>query len=135
MHTAGMPSLLAHCRLALSRHRGFRVLWVLTVLGLLLGGMPRWEMHQHEIADHDHGHHHLASADDAAEVLVQIDDIDDKTDAVLTHLHAMPSLSIALIDASLPVLRALIHPAPAVATVVLTAPAERWPPPYRPPIA
>lgn len=131
MHTDAMSSLLAQCRYALPRHRGIRAFWVLTVLGLLIASAPRWELHQHEISDHDHAHVGLAN-DNHHDVIVYSD---TDGDVVATHFHSSPALSVALIEAVMPSLDRVSSSAHAFASPESTPVASCWPPPHRPPIA
>ncbi len=126
-----MSSLLAQCRYMLSRHRGIRALWVLTVLGLLFASAPHWELHQHVIDDHDHlraglphDHHHD---------VIAYSDTDG--DVAVTHFHSSPVFSVALIEAILPSLDRVSSSADAFASPESTPVASCWPPPHRPPIA
>lgn len=123
--------LLRQCRFALSRHRGIRALWVLTVLGMLFASVPRWELHQHSVVDQDH--EHAGSAHDHHRDVVAY--TDDEGDLAVAHFHASPAFSVAFIQASLPSLDRLSSSADAFAPPELTPVVSCWPPPHRPPIA
>jgi hypothetical protein len=126
-----MTSLLTRCRYMLSRHRGLRVLWALTVLGLLVATVPRWELHQHVVVDHDHDH--VGLPHDHHHDLMSYSDTEGG--AAVTHLHSAPAFSIALIQAVMPSLDRLSSSADAFASPESTPVASCWPPPHRPPIA
>lgn len=126
-----MQSVLSCCRYMLARHRGLRVLWALTVLGLLLATAPRWEVHQHALIDHHHAHVDVAH-DHHHDV---IDNTDADDNGAITHFHSTPSFSIALIEACLPSLERVFSKADAFTSPEANPQASCWPPPHRPPIA
>jgi hypothetical protein len=130
MHTGAMKSLFAQCRYMLARSRGFRALWVLTMLGLMVASVPRWELHQHVVVsidhgvaaqEHDHRHGGIAYTDADGGVL-------------LTHLHSAPAFSVAFIQSVLPSLERQASSADEVVPRGLAELANCWPPPHRPPI-
>jgi len=125
-----MFSPLAQCRYS-SRHRGIRALWLFTLLGLLFAGVPRWEMHQHALVDHDHAH--AGMTHDHHHDVVDYSDIDDGFS--VKHFHSTPSFSIAFIEAALPSLKRVASGTDAFASPASTPVASCWPPPHRPPIA
>lgn len=115
----------------LARHRGLRVLWALTVMGLLLVTAPRWELHQHALIERDHAH--VESAHDRHHDVIDYADTDDSV--AVTHFHSTPSFSIALIEVDLPSLERVSSKADAFASAESNPVASCWPPPHRPPIA
>lgn len=106
--------------------------WVM--FGLILGGMPRWQTHHHVLTDHDHRHaaaiedHHAVAPDDR-----EADAAGD--DAAVTHLHALVPLPLATHDLDLSTTVLAIAERPVFPTPPASTPAQRWPPPHRPPIA
>lgn len=120
----------------MTRNRGLRVFWLLTLVGLLFLGVPRWEMHSHTLADHDHAphaHHVTANAHDA----VTRDDSDaqsDVRDESILHFHGLIAPVLALADEVLPAIDGLAPSTPDFSDATAFAPARRWPPPHRPPI-
>ena len=134
MHTPRMPSVLSHCRTAMTRNRGLRVFWLLALVGLLFSGVPRWEVHRHTLADHDHAHHVTADAHDAVTPDAS-DAPSDLSDESTLHFHALLSPVLALADLALPAVEGLAPSTPVFSDASAFAPAQRWPPPHRPPIA
>jgi len=127
-----MITLFARLHVASAPQRGFRLLWLAVLFGLVVGGIPRWEVHQHELAGHAHfyGHHHASiSADGDATQAVSPD-----SDTSVTHGHATPSIPVVLIEPELPVFDGLARRVPDFPATDLLAPACCWPPPFRPPI-
>lgn len=125
-----MTSPLAQCRHTMSRHRGIRALWLLTILGLLIASVPRWEMHQHALVDHDNAHTGLAR--DHHHDVTDYTDTDDGI--AVTHFHSVPSFSIALTEVGIPSLERVASRDDAFASPDSNPVASCWPPPHRPPI-
>lgn len=138
--SAGLPrayfvamAILAYCRGSITHYRAINAMWVLTMLGLIFAGVPRWEVHQHaEADDHhafepfSHAHHSDSRESDATR------DVDDGMTP--THCHAASSIAVAIFQIGLPALdptpsRSDIFPEP---ETVLAA--NAGPPPQRPPI-
>ena len=134
MHTWSMPAVLSRCRTALTRHRGLRVFWLLTLLGLLCSGVPRWEVHSHALADHDPAHHVTGHAHDA--IAAEPSGVPSEVlDESILHVHGLLAPALALADVAIPM---AVGPAPSMpdfSDTTTVAPALRWPPPHRPPIA
>ena len=133
-HT-GIMNILAACpNLAWIRRSPTRLLWVVALLGLVLGSIPRWEMHQHVPESHRlaHGHDHPSP---------HHDDIDDlpsgvpAADATGTHGHEMPTISVVLFESESSQPHLFRPPAIDLSASESSAPSRCWPPPYRPPIA
>lgn len=118
---------LSHCRRWLLRsRRALTVLWLLAGI-LVVGGVPRWEVHAHAWDQHDAAHD---AGGHAADPLPQ-----SSADGVVTHAHLTPAMAATL-------------PAVMVARL-LNLPPDRWPgaavpepplsgvvlPLHRPPIA
>ena len=134
MHNSRMPTVLSHRRTALTRSRGLRVFWLLTLVGLLFSGVPRWEMHSHSVTEHDHVHHGIADVQDAV-AQDESNPQEDVGDESNLHLHGLLSPVSALADVVLPAMVGLAPSTPVFSDPTAFAPARRWPPPHRPPIA
>lgn len=120
---------LARCRYLLSRRSWLRGAWVLLATALIVGGLPRWEMHTHGAAEHGHTH------DDAHAAHDQPGSPANDQDGAVPHVHeaTAPAAAPLAIDA----LR--IAAAPMVRLTIASSTGQTasavWPPPQRPPIA
>lgn len=131
-HTPVMSLSIIRSNRALRRHRGITLLCVMALLGLIISGIPHWDTHRHELADHGHGHHHQAGSDtDAPGTALD----DDDSEAGVTHFHASAPVAAAVFEPALQQFHDPVRRSPSFPPHDLTAPAGCWLPPYRPPIA
>jgi hypothetical protein len=125
-------TMLAYCRGAISRHPGINAVWLVTMLALVLAGVPRWEVHRHAAIEDHHAfepfsHEHLSDSP-AADLNPEVGG------APFTHCHAAPSIAVALFPSDWPSLMAAalnsdIFPEPEAIRAT-----NAGPPPQRPPI-
>lgn len=124
--------MLAHCRVAVSRYPGIKLVWFVAMLGLVIVSMPRWEVHQH--ADIEAHHAFEPSSHDHLSGSLDTDASPDVGEAVFSHCHAVPSIAVAIFPSNLPslepvLLTSVISPEPETAFAT-----NAGPPPQRPPI-